>query len=507
MLAYLLTVNFRPLVGALGASLHFTALHPAAAQLPALRIAADSATLETTDGEPFLWLGDTAWELLHRLDSAEVRRYLDARAAQGVNLVQTVGLAELEGLTIPNANGDLPLVDLDPARLNEPYWAYVDWVLGELADREMYAGFLPTWGDKFNLAWGVGPEVFTPANAEAFARALGERYADRSHLVWVLGGDRWPEDDEDRAIIEATARGLLAGGAEQLITYHPNGARRATEYFDADWLDFDMFQTGHDRRQLDFAYVRASREGSARRRPVVNAEPRYEDHPDRFDQTAHEWMGAADVRQAAYWTFLAGGAGFTYGSHDTWQMWAPGRDAINGARRAWWAALQLPGAEQLRHVRTLLAATGWPQWRPAANVLAVDSVDVAAPAFLAGAQPTPGLPAAGARGTLADSVRTLAVVAGDGELVVAFTPYGHPVRLLRERLPEPLRAAEPEALWFNPRDGTVVPTQAAGEAPAGELTYAPWSRGWGSDFVLVVGTAEALAGVRDGLTEALQPSR
>ena len=46
----------------------------------------------------------------------------------------------------------------------------------------LYVGLLPTWGDKWNKKWGVGPEIFTPANAEAYGalarRALQGRRRD-----------------------------------------------------------------------------------------------------------------------------------------------------------------------------------------------------------------------------------------------------------------------------------------------------------------------------------------
>ncbi len=43
-----------------------------AQQLPLLKIADNNRYLITEDGKPFFWLGDTAWELIHRLDREEV---------------------------------------------------------------------------------------------------------------------------------------------------------------------------------------------------------------------------------------------------------------------------------------------------------------------------------------------------------------------------------------------------------------------------------------------------
>ncbi len=472
--------------------------------LPQLQVAPDQRHLQTADGQPFLWIGDTAWELFHRLDTAEADHYLRTRAAQGVNVVQAVALAELDGLRTPNPYGALPLVDEDPTRLGETYFQHVDWIIRRAAELGIYTALLPTWGDKFNIAdWGTGPEVFTPTNAQAFAKTLGTRYAKHPHIIWVLGGDRWPADQEDRDIVDATAAGLRDGGASQLITYHPNGARRATEYFDAAWLDFDMFQTGHDRRQLDFAYVRASL-AVPTRRPTVNAEPRYEDHPDRFDQARYFWMDQSDVRQSAYWTFFSGGAGYTYGCHDVWQMWSPPREPINGARTHWREALALPGARQLPFLRKLLTATAWHTWQPRQDLVVYDSTEV----DLVRTEATPAL-APDARGIVADSMTTLAVVARGGELLLVYTPFGKTITLDAARLPAALKPKTVSSWWYNPRDGSLyaakpvaavaaaVTSPPASPAARSALRFEPTSKGWGSDFILVLASPAAASFVGD----------
>ena len=38
--------------------------------------------------KPFFWLGDTAWELFHRLDSGQADQYLKRRAEQGFTVIQ-----------------------------------------------------------------------------------------------------------------------------------------------------------------------------------------------------------------------------------------------------------------------------------------------------------------------------------------------------------------------------------------------------------------------------------
>lgn len=164
-----------------------------ASDLPQLKVSENKRYLVTEDGKPFFWLGDTAWELFHRTTREEAIHYLDVRSKQGFNVVQAVALAEEDGLNVPNSYGHLPLTEFDPTKptlVDGPendYWDHVDFVVAEANRRGIYVGFLPTWGDKWNKKWGVGPEVFTVDNAEAYGKWLGDRYRDAG-VIWILGG-------------------------------------------------------------------------------------------------------------------------------------------------------------------------------------------------------------------------------------------------------------------------------------------------------------------------------
>ena len=50
--------------------------------LPCVRVSDNRRFLVTDDGAPFFWLGDTAWELFHRLRREEAERYFANRAAE-----------------------------------------------------------------------------------------------------------------------------------------------------------------------------------------------------------------------------------------------------------------------------------------------------------------------------------------------------------------------------------------------------------------------------------------
>lgn len=207
----------------------------------------------TESGEPFFYLADTAWEMLHRMSKEEILRFLDVRASQGFTCIQTVLLAEFDGLKTPNYYGKRPLLQtdgaFDPCRPDlvdeDSYWSLADFALDAAEERGLYLVLLPTWGDKFNLLWGKGPVIFNPENARAYGRFLGERYKDRDNIIWMLGGDR-PLEPEHRAIVDAMAQGIKETGDTHLMTFHPVGCHNSTQFVgDAPYIDFHTAQTGH----------------------------------------------------------------------------------------------------------------------------------------------------------------------------------------------------------------------------------------------------------------------
>src|SRR3954467_15643353 len=86
-----------------------------AAPLRLLKVSDNKRFLVTSDGTPFFWLGDTAWELFHRASREDAQRYLRKRAEQRFTVVQAVALAEFDGLNEPNVYGYRPLLNNDPS--------------------------------------------------------------------------------------------------------------------------------------------------------------------------------------------------------------------------------------------------------------------------------------------------------------------------------------------------------------------------------------------------------
>ncbi len=409
------------------------------------------------DGRPFFYLADTAWELLHRLDSDEMEWYFEVRARQGFTAVQTVALAEFEGTTVPNRYGRLPLKFTgglpDPLRPDDDgeysYWAHVDRAVELAAQHGLFLVLLPTWGDKINLCWGKGPVIFDARNAERYGEWLARRYADCWNIIWMLGGDR-PLEPEHRAVVEAMARGIRRADAAHLITLHPPGCRTSLDCVsDADYVDFHTAQTGHG-VELCYASDEVMRRmAAASLKPYLDAEPRYEDHPACFDASIGYYWNADDVRQNAYWDVLAGACGHTYGNHCVWSMT---REPDAYYPYDWRTALEHPGAAQLGHLRRLRLARDYFSLVPAPELVRERF----------------------------EGMGHMACARGKGYAYV-YSPLGAPFTLAAAGFDG---AKALRALWFDPRTGK---QRAFAVLPAhGDSLIVPPSQGKGCDWVLVL---------------------
>jgi len=427
---------------------------------PELKVSSDGRYIVTADGQPFFYLGDTAWELFHRLNREEADLYLSDRARKGFTVIQAVALAELDGLRTPNAYGHTPLVDDDPTRPavkegpENDYWDHVDWIVRRAEELGLFIGMLPTWGDKWNKKWGVGPEIFTPENARTYGRWLGSRYRDKP-IIWILGGDRNPENPRHLAVIRAMAEGLKEGDGERhLLTYHPMGGSHSAQWFHGDdWLDFNMFQSGHSAVNLPNYRTTLALRDLKPVKPVLDGEPRYEDHPVNW-KTGTGWFDDWDVRQAAYWSMLSGACGHTYGDHNIWQMFEQPRKPISHARTPWKEALRHPGSKQMGLMHSILMQRPYYQLVPDQSLIRGNELEGA------------------------DHRR--AARAADGSFAMVYLPTGGEVTVQWE----PSGGREIRGWWFDPRNGEV---RRIGERKwERAMSFSAPGKGRGNDWLLIL---------------------
>jgi len=418
-----------------------------------LKVSSNHRFLEFKNGTPFFYLGDTGWELFHRLDKKDAEKYLENRRAKGFTVIQAVALAELDGLNTPNMEGEKPFIDNDPSKPNEKYFAFVDWVIKTAEEKGLFIGLLPTWGDKIDKQWGVGPLIFNKENAAVYGRWIGNRYKDYPNIIWINGGDR-VGGGANFEIWNALANGIKSVDKNHLMTFHPSGGSSSSQWFQNEsWLDFNMMQTGHGERSYA-AYIKLLIPDYQIKpvKPTFDGEPRYEDHPCNWNPEVLGWFDDADVRQAAYWNLFSGGFGHTYGCHAIWQMLTPEWQAVGYARHTWYDDLDLPGAGDMIHVRRLIESRPMTERIPYQELLVNEYVP-----------------------------ETDYLVATRGKnYSFVYIPTGWPAKVNLNKL----GWKQLVAWWYNPRNGEA--TRIKDIAGKGIQEFKPETGGRGNDWILVL---------------------
>jgi hypothetical protein len=423
-----------------------------------LRVAATHRHLEYEDGRPFFYLGDTAWELFARLDLEAAGRYLSDRAAKGFTVIQAVLVMDEEGSDLKSPSGDPPFLDRASLTPNEAYFKHVDAVVEKAGQLGLVMGLLPTWGSYWKQVGRDRGPLLTVDTARGFGRYLGRRYRAAS-VIWILGGDQSIESEDERRVVEALALGLREGdGGSHLVTFHPRGPGLSSlRLHEAPWLDFDMFQSSHGARDHDNGLFAAHDYALEPPKPTLDGEPRYETMPVGFyfqERDRLERFDDSDVRQAAYWSLLAGACGHTYGDNSVWQMWQPGRPAKIHASVPWTEALDHPGAFQMGYLRRLFESRPFRRLVPDQRMV----VD----------------------GPREGGAKIRAARAADGSFAFVYSPRGERFTLDKGVISD-RRVRE---LWYDPRYGVAYHFHTTDNG--GFQTYTPPTSGRGADWLLIL---------------------
>ncbi|HYE65935.1 MAG TPA: DUF4038 domain-containing protein [Pyrinomonadaceae bacterium] len=319
-----------------------------------LKISSNRRHLVDQSGSPFFWLGDTSWRLFVDFTREEVLQYLDTRRSQGFNVV--LACAVLWGGTNgdPNPYGERPWIEVDPAtrqadptKLNEPFWEHVDWIVDQANQRGFVVAMCPINGDYTESG------IINLNNARTASRLIAARYRESPNIVWVNGGDVFPEKFE--GVYDELAAGLQEGdGGTHLITFHP--AEFSSKVLHRkSWLSFNMIQTWINHTRIN-AYL-SNDYNLLPVKPTGIGEAAYE------AQDYRPWSNVVVtpliVRQQAYWTYLSGGAYHIYGHADVMLKTAK-----------WATGINAPGANQLGVLKNLLLSRGWWQLVPDQSIFA-----------------------------------------------------------------------------------------------------------------------------------------
>ncbi len=316
-----------------------------------LQVSANGRFLQHSNGKPFFWLADTGWLLPQRLNRDEAAHYLQQTAEAEFNVVQIQVLNELPSYNVYGQSSD-----------DEAYWRHLDYIVGAAERNGIYVAMVCVWGSQ------VKRGRMDEAKAKEYGAFLARRYADRPNIIWMIGGDL--RGDIHPEVWQALATSIKAVDKTHLMTYHPRGRfTSACWWSDAAWIDFHTFQSGHRRygqqmgskdyiipegtEEDNWQYVALTWQKDSRR-PVLDAEPSYEDIPQGLHGVGEPRWTSADVRRYAYWSVFAGSCGHTYGHNSIMQFYRYGLPPAYQACEPWYDALQAEGRHQMRYLKELM---------------------------------------------------------------------------------------------------------------------------------------------------------
>lgn len=314
------------------------------------------------NGQPFFWMGNTAWLLPERLNREEAEYFLakDREAGYNVEQIQVLNAIPTFNVYGHAANN----AEFDFSKVSKPgvygYWEHLDYIVDVAANNGIYIAM--------DCIWGSMIDKMDVKKAAALGKFLGERYKDKPNIIWMIGGDIM--GDKKPEVWDAMARAIKKVDQNHIMTFHPRGrTTSAWWYNDREWMDFNMFQSGHRRygqrkgdgdytikdntEEDNWRYVDMSFEKEPLR-PVIDGEPSYEDIPQGLhDVNDPRWMDY-DVRRYAYWAVFGGAFGHTYGHNSVMQFIRPGLLASFGAEKPWWDAMKDPGYNQMKYLKWLM---------------------------------------------------------------------------------------------------------------------------------------------------------
>ena len=314
------------------------------------------------NGTPFFWQGETGWLLPERLDRAEAEWYLQRCREEGYNVVQ---IQVIDGVPAINIYGQ-PSHPLPTAKATGyGYWDHLDYIVDLAQQNGIYIGMVAIWGGL------VKDGKLSVDEARKYGTFLANRYKNKPNIIWFMGGDI--QGDIKPEVWNALATSIKAIDKNHLMTYHPRGRYTSAKWWSkAAWIDFHTFQSGHrkygqrmgnadypipDNTEEDNWMYVDSTWAYKPIRPVLDAEPSYEDIPmGLHDKNEPRWK-ACDVRRYAYWSVFAGSCGHTYGHNAIMQMLKPGYPTSYGDAgdvKTWYQGLNDPGFQQMKFLSQLI---------------------------------------------------------------------------------------------------------------------------------------------------------
>lgn len=365
----------RLLALAAGLSLCAAPLH--AAWVFPLKVSPNGRYLVDQNDKPFRIQGDAGWDIAQKVTLTELRSYLDDRRAKGFNTILTYWGSSvdyvLNNTTCPGAlgaggarpflldasgnpwNGAMATPDFGTP--NPAYFAWIDTLIAEAAARNMlvlfgamYLGYNSGASDGWWQA--IGNSKNTQAVSFGFGQYLGNRYRNAPNLIWYLGGDNAlpAAGSEGEARTLKVLQGVKAAGATQLWTAH-----YIHEYLSTDETAFAPYM------DLEHVYTHGPYPTLGPTYPLARlAYQHVPALPAFLLETSYEGdhgTTARHIREYMWGAALSAVGGVVFGHGVLWKF-------DTAQNPGWLAALQSPGAQDMRRLGALLDLLPWQRLVP-----------------------------------------------------------------------------------------------------------------------------------------------
>ncbi|HUJ62675.1 MAG TPA: DUF4038 domain-containing protein [Kofleriaceae bacterium] len=319
-----------------------------------LAVSADGRSVVQHDGTPLLFHGEAAWSLIAEPTSDQAEQYLTDRAQRGVVTI-LVNLIEHKFCDHPpdDAAGDAPFTTPDDfTSENEAYFAHADDIIDRAAAHGIAVMLFPSYlgyqgGDE---GWYAAMSALTPAQCTQYGTYVGQRYANRTNIIWMWGGDYTPPSGSaGETCMKAIADAIRAAAPGALASAHwTQESTSRDEPLFAPLVDLVGVYTYNPIPPL----CATARAGSPAR-PSYLLETTYENE--------HSAPVSA-IRAQQWWAMLACGAGEISGNNPIWLFGS-----------GWPQQLGSPLSKDQQQLAAIVGPMHWPAMAPDATLVTAGS--------------------------------------------------------------------------------------------------------------------------------------
>lgn len=320
-----------------------------------LRVSNNGRYLTYADGTPFFWLGDTAWAASARASGKDWKRYVDDRAAKGFSVIHLAPVPRAWMKTATDITNNPPFIGEGSTQWNPAYWQGFEQKVQYANERGLIVFIV-------RIMMGSAKDDPDPALARLFARNIAARLFGNC----VVFSPAFDSDYSVVGLMREVGEELRQATSAHLITNHFGTSPVEENLHEAEWLDFDMFQSGHNAwwgdEQLYHLTSRAREmplylRQLAPPKPCVNGEAIY----DGYAGNAH--ANAFRARQAGYLSLLSGACGYSFGMSGIWDWGA------HDKKWNWSKSIASSSSCQMAHLGRLFRSLEWWQLESAPELI------------------------------------------------------------------------------------------------------------------------------------------